>query len=208
MIIFIDDSGDPGFKFDRGSTSHFVIAMVIFDDPLEAEKTALAIKQLRRDLGFSDDSEFKFFKTQKRFRVQFLETISPFNFNIRALVVDKKNIYSSELRNNKNSFYSYFIKEVIKHNGGTIFNAKIRIDGSGDRIFRKNFLTYLRKELNYKTVPIMKNSRMVDSKSDVLIQLADMIAGSILRSCNPEKADRHDYRKIIEHRIQDIWNFQ
>lgn len=39
MLIFIDDSGDPGFKLDKGSSKVFVIACVIFDDGLEAEKT-------------------------------------------------------------------------------------------------------------------------------------------------------------------------
>ena len=65
MLIFIDDSGDPGFKLDRGSTSHFVIAMVIFDDELEAEKTAVAIKELKRELGFGERVEFRFFKTRR-----------------------------------------------------------------------------------------------------------------------------------------------
>ena len=35
MLVFIDDSGDPGFKLGKGSTSHFIIGMVIFDDELE-----------------------------------------------------------------------------------------------------------------------------------------------------------------------------
>ena len=48
MLIFIDDSGDPGFKLDKGSSAFFVIALIIFDDELEAEKVALAIKELRR----------------------------------------------------------------------------------------------------------------------------------------------------------------
>jgi hypothetical protein len=38
MLVFIDDSGDPGFKLDRGSTPFFVIALVIFEDELEATK--------------------------------------------------------------------------------------------------------------------------------------------------------------------------
>jgi hypothetical protein len=46
MLVFIDDSGDPGFKIGKGSTSHFIISMVIFADELEAEKTAVAIKCL------------------------------------------------------------------------------------------------------------------------------------------------------------------
>ncbi len=53
MHVFIDDSGDPGFKLNKGSSSHFVIAMVIFDDELEIEKTAVAIKELKRKLKFS-----------------------------------------------------------------------------------------------------------------------------------------------------------
>ena len=49
MLVFIDDSGDPGFKIEKGSSTHFVIAMVCFDDTLEAEKTTVAIKELKRD---------------------------------------------------------------------------------------------------------------------------------------------------------------
>ena len=52
MLVFIDDSGDPGFKFDRGSSRFFVIVLLIFNDELEAEKTAIAIKELRRSLKF------------------------------------------------------------------------------------------------------------------------------------------------------------
>lgn len=44
MLVFIDDSGDPGFKTEKGSSKIFVIAMVIFKDNLEAEKTSLSIK--------------------------------------------------------------------------------------------------------------------------------------------------------------------
>lgn len=32
MLVFIDDSGDPGFKLDKGSSRFFVICSVIFDD--------------------------------------------------------------------------------------------------------------------------------------------------------------------------------
>ena len=207
-IVFIDDSGDPGFKFDKGSSSHFVIAMVIFDDFLEVEKTALAIKTLKRELGFSDFSEFKFFKSQRRVRINFLETIIQFKFIIRLMVVNKGEIYSHQLKNSKNSFYSFFIKEVLKHNDGDIVNGRIRIDGSGDKIFKKNFVTYLRKELNLGNVKVFKNFKMVDSQSDVMIQMADMIAGSILRSYNKEKEDASEYKKIFQKHIKDEWLFK
>ncbi len=208
MLVFIDDSGDPGFKFSKGSTSHFIIAMVIFDDELEAEKTAIAIKELKRKIGFNKKTEFRFFKTCRDYRIEFLKTVSKFNFRIRCLIVDKSKIYSEELKNNKNSFYAYFIKEVLKHNNNTIINAKVKLDGSGDRIFRKSFLMYLRRELNSENKKIIKNCKMVNSTGNVLIQLADMVAGSINRSQNKGKKDSNDYIKIIEKRIENKWFFK
>ena len=67
MLVFIDDSGDPGFNFKKGSSRFFIIAAVIFNDELEAEKTAVSIKELRRKLNFPDDVEFKFNKSRKMF---------------------------------------------------------------------------------------------------------------------------------------------
>ena len=207
MLVFIDDSGDPGFKLDKGSTKYFIIAMVIFNDDLEAEKTAVAIKEFRRGLKWSDYREFRFYKLSRDIRLKFLEKVKQFDFRIRSLVVNKAIIRSDELRNNKDKFYAYFIKEVLKHSGGKILDAKIKIDGSGDRVFRRNFLSYLRRELNGGGQNILKHCKIEDSQSNVLIQLADMIAGTINRSYS-EKSDAKEYKAIIAKRIDDEWQFK
>lgn len=208
MLVFIDDSGDTGFKFKRGSSAFFVISLIIFDDELEAEKAAVAIKELRRLLSFPDDVEFKFFKSSRINRKKFLQAVNPFKFKIRCLVVDKTIIRSEELRQNKNSFYGYAIKTVLRYSGNSILNAKVKIDGSGDRIFRKSFLTYLRRQLNFGEKRIMKNCRLVDSKGNVLIQMADMISGAIRRSYDKRKADATEYKDIIKKHIEDEWLFK
>ncbi|MEK7077995.1 MAG: DUF3800 domain-containing protein [Patescibacteria group bacterium] len=208
MLVFVDDSGDPGFKLDKGSSIFFVISLVIFDDELEAEKTAVAIKNLRRSLGFPDDVEFRFFKSSRNVREKFLKTIAPFKFKIRCLVMDKTILRSNELKSNKNSFYSYAIKLVLKHSNNSILNAKIRIDGSGDRIFRKSFLGYLRRELNSTQKKVIKNCKLVDSGGNVLIQMADMVAGSIRRSYDKSKDDSKLYRNIVNNHIENEWPFR
>lgn len=152
--------------------------------------------------------EFKFNGSRHDTRTAFLETIKHFSFKVRALNVNKKDIKSDQLKNNKNSFYSYFIKMVLKNSRGTIINAKIRIDGSGDRLFRKRFLTYLRQELNFRDKKIIKNIRLVDSKTNVIIQMADMVAGTIRRYKDGEKLDAKEYWDIIENRIEDCWEFK
>jgi hypothetical protein len=210
-LVFVDDSGDPGFKFRGGSSSFFIISAVIFNDTLEAEKTSIAIKELKRKLNFPENNfEFKFCKSSKETRIRFLESVKPFDFKIRYLVVDKRKIRSDELKNNKNSFYSYIIKMLLMYSNNSILDAKLRIDGSGDRIFRRNFSTYLRKSLNSSNKKIIKSLKLVDSKENTLIQLADMVAGSEYRyfEFNKIKKDYDVYRNIIKKRIQDEWEFK
>lgn len=208
MLVFIDDSGDPSFAFEKGSTDFFIICSVIFEDELIAQEVALEIRKLKRELKIPDNIEFKFTKSNRRVRIKFLQRISKYNFRIRALIVDKHKIYSEELKSKKESFYSYFIKMLLKHNKGTIENARIRIDGSGDRIFKRTFLSYLTRELNSPDKKIIKKCRLVDSKSDVLIQMTDMIAGTLNRFYSAKKTDANTYRQIITKRIEDEWKFR
>mgnify|MGYP000848902275 FL=1 len=205
MIVFIDDSGDPGFKLDRGSSRFFVITAVIFEDELEIEKTAVAIKELRRKLSFPDTYEFKFFKSRHDVRLEFLKTIAPFEFKVRSIVVDKTLIRSNELKSTKESFYSYFIKNLLQYNKDSIKNARIKIDGSGDRVFRKSFEAYLRQQLNTSTKQVFVDLKMVDSKNNVMVQMADMIAGTVKRS--QERQDGVELKEILRKRVSDEWQF-
>lgn len=209
MLIFIDDSGDPGFKLDKGSSKAFVIACVIFDDELEAEKTAVAIKEFRRKMKFPDTMEFKFNKSSKKVRKGFLTEISKYKFRVRAIVMQKEKIYGQELIKSKESFYSYAIKMVLKYDNKTLRNARIKLDGHGERIFRQKLMTYLRRELNIKKIKVVSQLRFVNSKTNVLIQLADMIAGAIYRKHTSNKKDAEIYYGILKKykKIQDCWIF-
>ncbi len=209
MLIFLDDSGDPGFKIGKGSTPCFVIALVIFDDNLEAERCAVAIKELRRGLGFSDAYEFRFNGCSKDIRIAFLARVAKFRFRVRAIVMDKRRIYGAELRRSKESFYRYAIKMVLKYSFGKITGARLKIDGRGDRAFRRELRTYLRRELKGRPgePPIVSDLKIVDSEENVLIQLADMVAGTLRRFAEGEKDDAAVYRNLIAKRFENVWDF-
>lgn len=208
QLVFIDDSGDPGFKLDRGSSSHFVIACVIFNDPLDAEETALAIKKFRRDLGWRPDREFKFNRTKKSLIEELLKAVSTGNFYVRAICIDKSMVYSHELMNKQDSFYNYAIKEVLSKSKN-LDQASVKLDGHSGREYKKSAITYLRREVNSRSRKIRK-VKFVDSKTDNLIQLADLVAGSILRSTQVNKTDRNTYLGILKkhEKIEDIWYFK
>lgn len=208
QLVFIDDSGDPGFKLGKGSSSQFVIACVIFDDPLDAEEAALIIKKYRKELGWGSDREFKFNKTRKVYIQELLQRLSSCNFRIRAICIDKSKIRSDELKNKQDSFYNYTIKEVLSKTS-TLNNADIRLDGHSGREYKKSAIAYFRREVNSSSKKITK-VRFVNSHTNVLIQLADLAAGSILRSTQKEKTDSNIYLDILKKsgRVEDVWYFQ
>lgn len=204
MLIFLDESGDAGFKFDQGSTTHFVIALVIFDQPLDAEETGLHIKRLRQRLNVSSQYEFKFSQSKDYFRYQFLDTVRNDPFRIRAMVVDKRRIYSPTFKDDKDSFYNYFASQVVKHNHGKITGAGLYIDGSGSREFKRAFESNLRSKVKNGTI---SKCKFVNSKDNNLIQLADMVSGAIYRQHNPIRPD-DTYIEYVRHKIEDLWEFR
>ncbi len=207
MLVFIDDSGDPGFKIGQGSSKIFIIVLVVFTDFLEAEKTSISIKELRRKLKVSDSYEFKFNKTNRRFRNSFIDSVSQFDFKIRAIVVDKNRLYSQRLKTHKEDFYNYIIMQVLKHNGGLIKKAKLRFDRRGEKTLRNQLRVYLSSQLDNKNKHIFTDLKFVDSKKDSLIQLVDMVAGSIFAAYSNK--DSSYLKKFRESKkIDDLWEFK
>ena len=199
QLVFIDDSGDPGFK--GASSSHFVVACAIFMDDLVAEEVALTMRKYRRAIGWDDEREFKFTKMKKEYVKDLLRLVSKFDFQISAVIVDKSKIKMVKSKN----FYNSIIQELLDRT--PIKNASVRLDGHGGTNYIRTATTYFRKTTNAKERKII-DVRYVDSRENILIQLADLIAGSIFRSTQVNKSDHADYLKIIKKRICMIHQYQ
>ena len=58
--MIVDESGDSGLKIGEGSTSHFVVVLVVFEDNDDDEAADLRISLLRRELSLHSKYEFHF----------------------------------------------------------------------------------------------------------------------------------------------------
>ncbi len=200
MLVFIDESGCPGFKFTRGSDPVFGLGMVIFANGEDAISTEQTLFDLRMKLQHK--TEFKFSKSTDKLRDAFFNAVAACPFTIRALIVRKESLHSQQLRTHVDSFYSYFVKVLMAHDNRTLSAARVRIDGRGSRDFQRSLGSYLRRELGER----LKDVRMSDSARDPLMQLADMCIGAITRA----ERDRHDgerWKAMLSPRIRDIWHF-
>jgi hypothetical protein len=157
MLVFIDESGDPGFKLKKGSSAVFVAALVAFHDRDQARTTRAAIDAAAVRLRIRP--EFKFNKCRDETRYAFFETVRPFEFRVRAIVVKKELIYSPLLRSKTEAFYSFFVKTMLNFDNGLLKDARIVIDGSGDRGFRQELEAYLRRELGRGRVKSIRCAR-------------------------------------------------
>lgn len=202
MLVVMDESGDPGFKLGRGSTSHFVVAMVRFDDDRAAQQTGACIADLKQRLQIN--GEIKFSKSPDEVRDQFFAAVRNQEFRARMLVVEKQRLYSERLKRDSDCFYNFFLRLLMSHDHDTLRDARIKVDGSGDRRFKRELASYLRRELAQGKVASL---RFVDSRNDNLIQLADMCAGAVLRARRSD--DRRDARwmRQLGPRLENVWDF-
>jgi Protein of unknown function (DUF3800) len=204
LLIFIDESGDPGFKLGRGSTSHFVVAMVIFDKNEDAELTAKVIKEALIELKIKP--EFKFNQSRNFIRDEFFNKLKKCKFRVRALVVDKEKIYSKNLREDDEKFYNYFVRLLIDFQELKLNDVSIKIDGSGDREFKKELNRYLRSQVKSN---LKLKIELVDSSKNYLIQLADMVAGAIAKSYpNQIRQANNSWKQSLGNKIENIWDFK
>jgi hypothetical protein len=203
MLVFIDESGDPGFKVERGSSTVFVMAMVLFENGEAARATSDAIDALRASLGFR--TEFKFNKSREDVRDAFFEAVAACPFRVRAIVVEKEKIRSVRLREHKSAFYNFFLRTMVHFDNGTLANARIIIDGSGDRAFRQGLAKHVKRGAARGAI---KSFAFKDSANDSLVQLADMCAGAIARSYRKDRQGPTRWREMLGKRIDNVWDFE
>lgn len=206
MIIFIDESGDPGFKIEKGASPFFVIGLVVFKNDQDCLNSIQKIDFHKRKFKLGNNYEFKFNKTRKKAKVQYFKVIKYLKFSVRVLVVDKKILEFSERIRIKRNNYKYFLKLLLKRNVLCTNIVKLRIDGSAKKLFKESLKIYIKNLLKAEKEDKLKiDFKIVNSKSDLLIQLADMIVGAIARSYLTDKGDAKIYKELIKDKIELEW---
>ena len=201
MLIFMDESGDTGFKFDKVSSQYFVLVMVTFDSLEAAEKANEAVKEVRKELKRSESLEFKFSTgTNNKAKAPFLQKLSRQDFHYRAVVIDKKILMKRE-SNPIDSLYMLVADQLFLRAQSHIKNASVFVDHI-TKSFVQDFNKYLRRRLNTDMEKLIGEIKHRDSKGNNLLQLADMVCGAIYRKYN--RSD-DTYYKIIKKREEDLW---
>jgi hypothetical protein len=202
MLIYLDESGDTGFKFVQGSTTHFIIALLLVADQQPLHE---AVAELKETLRLADAREFKFAKTPHANRVTFFRTIEPLDFTVRALILDKRRISSPDLHRQE-TFYHRLVSSLLARNADVIPGSTLLIDESAQsKRAQEDFRSYLRKALRTtRDQPKFRHIHYRRSHSDHLLQVSDMICGA-LNAAYGKARPEPQYRDLLKRHLADEW---
>lgn len=207
MLVYIDDSGDAGFKFDSGSSSHLVMAAVVFKDLSQMSVLKDAFEHCRSETGHK--TEFKFAKTKDRTKDSFFESISDVEFKARVLVIRKELIWARKYRQNASMLKNLAIHQLLDHGFGTIHDAKVFIDGQDTKAFGIPDSHYV---MNSVTPGTIREVKFADSKSTIGVQLADMVAGAVNARVRTHKKQVSKHFDVLWPRMIQpegtLWHFK
>jgi hypothetical protein len=197
-----DEAGDVSFSFDKGASRYFVVAAIATVNP-EGLRQGLA--DLRQKSGLPHEYEFKFTAlSSAALRRRVFEALAQAEFEAWAVVVDKTTLPDPFRVMRGLDLYVYFVTELIqlippaKRDGATLI-----LDEFGSA-------TQLRAELRrFMTVRgIPRHFRRViakRSRSEGLIQIADLMAGALLRRDSRRDAEVYEY---VEQKFKRVLEFR
>lgn len=204
MQIFIDESGDPGFLIEEGSSRFFVVAVVIFENDDQATQARLALEELGPRWGKPKRFELKFSKLSEAERIAALQVAAKFEFKIRSVIFDKVRMNELQLQHFKKNYYQYALRSLLDRTDRDLSHSVLKIDTFGEDFYRDNLTAYFAKHICDPGDTERCQLVFQDSKYDVLIQLADLVAGALRKSFEITHNDSQVYREVISSHEEDI----
>lgn len=211
--IYIDEFGNTHLDLSKSGTfSHFVYASVIISEENE-EKARLLRNEICKKFRLGDNIKSSNLGDSKYFdkRLEILRyLVENLDFTIDVLVIDKKHIdrESGGLRF-KQVFYKYFQKTFVSKYNDLYESYDIRLDKVGEEFAHELELFVQAKA----TTPDLFNQDRTyrvsdDIKGEKLIQLADIISGSIGKIyCTSHASERMEEIFNILHSRLSVQHF-
>lgn len=203
VYAFTDESGSFGWDLENKSTStHFIItAIIVKESDVDKVRTAVAEIQNR----YFPKGEIKSSKIGKKHarRKRILKDTLDIPYKIFAIVVDKESLKDSRGLQFKKPFYKFMNNIVHKELRAAFKNLVVVADEIGGSDYMQSFCKYVEEHSEIPNLYGDSEFSFQNSKSEVIVQLADLISGtlSFLYDEHKKSADVPDYLSILNDKI-------
>lgn len=184
-----DESGDVSMSFGKGASRNFVLTMIATQHP---DQLRNELEVVRKNANLPRNYEFKFHSlTSARLRQDVFTALQQMDFSIWAVIADKTCLSTSFQEMSRIDFYLYFVAELLSDIPASVLEkSTLILDEFGSPTAIR---TGLKKMLRLRGVTSgFKRLSIARSRSEPLIQIADLAAGSILRRDTYNESGTYD----------------
>lgn len=209
VYAFTDESGNDGFDFDKPDIStHFIVTAILVNEDSISDVTAQAEIVRKQFFQTGEMKSSSVGKNHKR-RVSILNGLLKCNFEIFSVVVDKRKIFHDSGLMYKKTFYK-FINNLVHMELRSAFKVlTVCADEIGGNEYMLSFSRYVKDHEEVGDLFGNKEFYFEDSKNSVLVQIADIVSGTLSFVYEHTKITEGmpDYLKILEKAIIRIENW-
>jgi hypothetical protein len=184
---FTDEYGDADLALERaGVTTFFIVTAVLVPDDRLAEQRARA-QAIRT--AFFDKGEMRSSSVgpDDARRKRILEELAALDITTYSLAVDKRELDREGGLAHRSSFFKYVNRRLYERIYKLFHQVRVVADEYGGEEFMKSFLPYVDQRLPL-TLFTRRDFAFAKSSDEIMLQVADMISGSLARVLEPRKA--------------------
>lgn len=190
---FIDESGNHSLNTEKEGTSKYFIVLAIVVRAEILDELKKEIELLRRK--YFQNSEIKSNKLTNANRERIFNDLSEIDFKFYAVAVNKESINKISGLQYHKSFIKFANNRLYKSLLNNFPDIAIRADAHGSDEFVESFKKYISDK---NTLDLFSDNKLevISSKDDILIQLADLLVGTLAKLYE-NKFDEEDKKKFI-----------
>lgn len=175
--VYIDEYGTNSLCTEKSGVTDLFINTAVVVQQKDTQQLEQKIREVsRKKCGGAEIKSSKIGSNINR-RIEFLEEFKESPFFYYAFIINKSKIDGNSPFQYKKSFYKWVNKQLIRRIN-PLFGVNIFSDEMMGKDFRDSFDSYFKKEEIDNLFPHF-NHRFSDSKETPIIQLADLISGSL-----------------------------
>lgn len=113
-VVYIDESGDEGFRFGKGSSDWFIVSAVVTQKATDLETVKLVDHVREQVLNRKDHEPLHFRKLKHEHRIPFLDVLSQADLKALVVLIHKPSIKNVEIFQQKNRMYFYAARLLLE----------------------------------------------------------------------------------------------
>jgi len=187
VLAFVDEYGDTSIEeTNAGVTSFFIITAVLIDQGhLDAARSGAIAVRDKYFLGGEIKSSRLGPKKDRR-RLTILDKINDLELKHFTFAVNKSSLYKEGGLAHKRTFFKYLNRRLYERLFSVYDEIDVTADEHGSESFMSEFKDYLSRRLS-PTLFSRPAFGFADSRSEILLQVADLISGSLARGLDPKR---------------------